>query len=186
MKKLGLCILLLLFLTGCSEEEKALERGMELRTKLLSASGFSFQADITADYADKLHNFSMNCRADGDGNVEFTVTAPESIAGITGRIHKEGGELTFDDTALSFKLLADGQLSPVSAPWTLVRTLRSGYLTAACREDSGLHLTIDDSYDEDALTLDVWLDEQDQPERAEILYDGRRILTLLITDVVLS
>ena len=43
-----------------------------------------------------------------------------------------------------------------------------------------LRLTIDDSYEEDALTLDIWLNGQDIPIRAEILYDGRRILTLEI------
>jgi hypothetical protein len=47
-------------------------------------------------------------------------------------------------------------------------------------EDDLLRLTIDDSYREDALTVDIWLDAQDTPVRAEILYDGRRILTLTI------
>ena len=41
-------------------------------------------------------------------------------------------------------------------------------------------MTINDSYEEDALTLDIWLDSQNNPVRAEILYDGRRILTLNI------
>ena len=58
--------------------------------------------------------------------------------------------------------------------------MRSGYLTSAGMEGDLLRLTIDDSYEEDALTLDIWLNEQDIPIRAEILYDGRRILTLEI------
>jgi hypothetical protein len=47
-------------------------------------------------------------------------------------------------------------------------------------EEDLLRLTIDDSYEEDALKVDIWLDETDTPVRAEILYDGRRILTLII------
>lgn len=183
MKKWGLGICLVLLLSGCSVGEPELDRAMALRTKILDASGFSFTADITADYGDKLHSFSMDCRTDRDGNVSFTVTTPEPIAGITGSISEEGGALTFDNTALHFDLLTDEQISPVSAPWVLVRTLRSGYLTAACQEEEGLHLTIDDSYEDDALTLDIWLDEQDMPRRAEVLYDGRRILTLDLRDV---
>ena len=186
MKKVGVLVLLLMFFCGCSDSDKQINRGMELRTKLLEASAFSFDADITADYGDKLHQFSMNCQSDREGNIYFTVTAPESISGISGRIQDEGGELIFEDVALHFELLTDNQLSPVSAPWILVKTLRSGYLTTACEEESGLRLTVDDRYDENAMTADIWLDEQNLPARAEILYDGKRILTLIIKNAVLS
>lgn len=185
MKKWVLCLLLLVGLCGCSAESKDLERGLALRTNLLKASGFSFDAEITADYGDKLHQFSMNCQSDREGNVTFQVTAPETITGITGSITEEGGTLTFDDTALHFDLLTDEQLSPVSAPWILVKTLRSGYLRTVGREEEELRLTIDDSYDDDALMVDVWLDGKDLPKRAEIVYDGRRILTLLVKNPVL-
>ena len=43
-----------------------------------------------------------------------------------------------------------------------------------------VRLTIDESYEDNALTMDVWLDAGDNPVRAELLYDGRRILTLII------
>ena len=36
--------------------------------------------------------------------------------------------------------------------------------------------------EEDALHLDIWLDPEDQPVQADILYDGRRILSLTVTD----
>ena len=185
MKKLRLCFLLLVMLSGCSREPEEIRRGLELRTKLLRASEVSFETDITADYGDKLHRFSLSCKVDADGAVVFTVTAPEIISGITGRISREGGALTFDDTALHFELMTDDQLSPVSGPWILVKTLRSGYLTSAGREGDGLRLTIDDSYEEDALTLDIWLDSRDMPERAEIHCEGRRILTLEIRNLVI-
>lgn len=184
MKKLGLCLMLLGALCGCAKEPEEISRGMKLRTTLLEASGFSFDAEITADYGDQLHQFSMSCQSDAAGDLTFRVAAPETIAGITGRITSEGGELIFDETALYFELLTDEQLSPVSAPWILVKTLRSGYLTSACQEETGIRLTINDSYEEDALTLDIWLNEQDLPERAEILFDGRRILTLQVRNPV--
>ena len=186
MKKLGLCLVLLAVFSGCSRTSGELDRGLKLRSEILKASTFSFDAEITADYGDKLHQFSMQCQSDGNGDLRFTVTAPETISGITGKITREGGALTFDDTALHFDLLTDEQLSPVSAPWILVKTLRSGYLRASCQEDEGLRLTIDDSYEDDALTLDIWLDRQDMPSRAEVLYDGRRILTVLVKNPVIS
>lgn len=186
MKKLGAVFLLLLFLTGCDKGSKEIERGMALRSKLLQASSCSFDAEITADYGDKVYSFAMACTADAQGNVLFTVTSPESIAGITGSITSQGGKLTFDDTALQFDLMADDQVTPVSAPWILMRTLRGGYLTSACQEEEGLRLSIDDSYEDDALNLDIWLDGQDLPKRADILYDGRRILSLAVKNLEIT
>ena len=180
MKKFGVLVILLLLLTGCSNASKEIERGMALRSKLLQASSCTFDAEITADYGDKVYTFAMSCQGDPKGNLTFTVTAPETIAGITGKISSEGGRLTFDDTALQFDLMADEQVTPVSGPWIFLKTLRSGYLTSACTEEEQLRLSIDDSYEEDALTVDIWLDEQDTPIRSETLYDGRRILTLKI------
>lgn len=181
MKKVAALLLALVLLAGCSGKEAELDRAMTLRAKLL-ASGCTFDAEITADYGDEIYTFSVTCEGDAQGNLGFRVTAPESIADITGVIDQEGGKLTFSDTALTFPLLADGQLSPVSGPYILLKTLRSGYLTAAGMEGDLLRLTIDDSYEDDALQLDIWLNDMDQPIRAEILYDGRRILTLSVSN----
>ncbi len=173
------CVLALL--CGCSSENKELERGLALRRNILSGEGCSFDAAVTADYGDKLYEFSLACQGDAQGNLNFTVTAPETIADITGTVSDTGGKLTFDGTALQFDLMADDQLSPVSAPWIFLKTLRSGYLTSAGTEGEQIRLTIDDSYEDDALQLDIWL-EGDIPVRAEILYDGRRILSLTVTN----
>ncbi len=169
----------LLLLTGCTGKEAELDRAMSLRAGLLG-SCCTFDAEITADYGSSIQTFRVYCEGNSQGDLGFTVTAPESIAGITGRIEKGEGKLSFQDTALAFPLLAEEQLSPVSSPWIFWNTLRGGYLTAAGMEDDLLRLTIDESYEEDALTVEIWLDEGDSPIRAEILYDGRRILTLTI------
>ena len=185
MKKLSVLLIVLLFLGGCSGKQEELERAMTLRAKLL-ASECSFDAKITADYGDKLYVFAMTCQGDSRGNLAFTVTEPESIAGIKGILSQDGGKLTFDDTALAFPLMADEQLTPVSAPWILLKTLRGGYLTSANMEEELLHLTIDDSYEEDALQLDIWLDGQNLPVQSDILYDGRRILTVQVSNFTLQ
>ena len=186
MKKVLPLLLAVVCLTGCARVPKEMERAMALRSRLLQASSCTFDAEITADYGEVIQTFAMNCAADPQGGVSFRVTGPKSIAGITGKITGQGGALTFDDVALQFDLMADDQVTPVSAPWILLKTLRSGYLTAAGTEGDQLHLTIDDSYEDDALTLDIWLDGEDVPIRAEILYDGRRILSLTIVNFQVS
>ena len=181
MKKLA-AVLCVLFLMGCSGKRGELDRAMTLRANLLGSLGYSFDAEITADYGDKLHTFAMHCTGDNDGNVEFTVTKPETLSGLTGRVSSGDGELTFDDVALHFDLLADGQVSPISGPWILVKTLLGGYLTDCVQEEDLLHLQIDDSYEDDALHLDIWLNEENLPVQAEIYYDSRRIVTMAVSN----
>jgi hypothetical protein len=55
-----------------------------------------------------------------------------------------------------------------------------GYLTACTMEEDLLHLTINDSYEEDALQMEIWLNPEDAPIQAEIIYEGRRIVTMKI------
>ena len=181
MRKLAVIMCIALLLSGCMGGNQELDRAMELRALLLSNS-CSFQTEITADYGDKIHTFGMYCEADSQGNVGFSVTSPDSISGITGRFSNREGQLTFDDVALTFPLLADGQVTPVSAPYILIKTLQGGYVRSVGLDGDYLRVTIDDSYEEDALQVDIWLDGNNLPIRAEILYDGRRILSMAITD----
>ena len=185
MKKYAISLLLCFLLAGCGEQNTELNDALELRTKLLQGSGCSFTAQVTAQYGDALYSFAMDCTADRSNCLLFTVTQPESIAGITGKLTSDTGELTFDDTALQFPLEADQQLSPVSAPWILLKALRSGYIASVCREEGQLRLSLDDSYREDTLRLDIWLDTDHLPEQADILQNGRRILSVTVKDFVI-
>lgn len=182
MKRIPAILLVLLMLAGCANARNHIDRALALRARLQQGEGCSFTAGITADYGDALHTFTMECRGDRLGNLSFTVAEPQTVAGITGVISSEGGKLTFDDTALDFPLLAEGQVAPISAPWLLLKTLLGGYLTGAGEEGELLRLTIDDSYEEDALHLDIWLDREDRPVQADVLYDGRRVLSLTVTN----
>lgn len=179
MKRIALLLCALLLLTGCSGKNQDLDAAMNLRSKLLSKA-VSFDAQVTADYGDKTYTFSMNCKADTQGNLTFTVVEPEIISGITGKVSATGGKLVFDDVALGFDLMADEQFSPVSGPWLLMKTLRSGYLTSCNREGDALRISIDDSYNDDALHLDIWLNGEDVPVRGEIMWQGRRLLTISV------
>ena len=106
-----------------------------------------------------------------------------AISGIRGVLSGKGGKITFDeDRAVAFPMLAEGRVTPISAPWLVYNTLRSGYIAACGMEGELLRLTLNDSYEEEALQVDVWLDDLDRPETAEILWRGRRILTVHVTN----
>lgn len=181
MKKIVCVLLMLMMLCGCAQQQKELDRGIALRSQWLTKT-ISFDAQITADYGNVSYTFSMACEADPSGNLSFTVTKPETLSGISGNLSENGGKLTFDGAALGFELMADDQITPVSAPWVLVKSLRSGYLSSVCNEGELLRLSIDDSYEEDALHLEIWLNRDDQVQNAEIYWQGRRLLTLSVSN----
>lgn len=185
MKTLGAVLAVLIMLTGCGSQNQELDRVIDLRTKVLQAQSCTFDADITADYGETLYTFSVNCQWDNLGNLTFTVTQPESISGITGTITRESGVLTFQDTALQFDTLTDGQVTPVMAPWILMQGLTGGYLTSAGMDDGFVRVSVDDSYAGEALHLDMWLTGENLPIRGEILYEGRRIVSLSVKNFTL-
>lgn len=183
MKRFVGLLLVMVLLCGCGADDKLMERAIDLRGKVQRAS-VSFDVDIVADYGDKTYTFSMQCQSDTAGNMKFKVTKPETIADITGMVAKGTGKLTFDDKLLAFDVLADGLISPVSGPWVMIETLRSGYLNSCAQERDELRLTIDDSYAEKALHLEFWLDSSDLPKYCEVYWNGRRLLSMTVSSFV--
>ncbi len=166
-------------LTGCKSGKAPLDKAMALRSKMLTANGCRFYTTITADYGEQIYIFSMDCTTDQQGNLNFSVTEPATIAGITGTVSAKGGAITFDDKVLAFQTMADGEISPVTAPWVFVNTLRSGYIKGCAETDDCMEISIDDSYEEEALHLQIIV-RNDLPVSAEIFWKGRRVLTLSI------
>lgn len=185
MKKALLPVLLVLLLCGCGKSNDGIERAMSLRERLLNANGCSFLARITADYGDEIYTFTLSCEADQDGSIRFCVKEPESIAGVEGKIDSQGGKLTYEDKVLGFSMLADQQITPVSAPWILLKTLRSGYIHSCERVEDRYKLQINDSYYDNAMHLDIVLNSENIPVAAEILWQGRRIVSLDVEDFVI-
>lgn len=174
------CVIFLLF--GCSSLNSGLEQAQILRNRLSAGSGCSFRANITADYGASIYEFSLQCEADNLKNLSFTVLSPESISGITGRISAQGANLTFDDKILAFETIADGQITPVAAPWVFITALQGGYLNGCARDANGYMLTVDDSYRDDALRLNIRIDKNLLPQWAEIFWQNRRVLTITVED----
>ena len=172
--------LLLVFFLGCSARDPAMEEALALRSRCLSGN-VSFEAEVRADYITNIESFTLECTFDEKGEMTFCVSEPDDIEGIRGTVAGTEGTVVFDDVVLGYPLLAEGRLSPLAAPWVLVKALREGCIVAAGREGENLHLTIDDSYADNALTVDIWL-EEGRVEEAEIAWEGRRCVTMTVED----
>ena len=66
--KIAAVILIISLLCGCGAGDDALDQAIDLRKNLLEANTCSFHAVITADYADEVYTFQMQCSADSTGN----------------------------------------------------------------------------------------------------------------------
>ena len=183
--KLAAILLSIFLLAGCSANQDPLDRAIDFRNLLLDKNGCSFSSVITADYGDRIHTFSMDCVTDSEGNLEFTVTDPNTISGINGRFTQSAGVLTFDDNLLAFPMLADGQLAPVCTPWIFMRTLRSGYISGFAQEEENLCVYYDDSFENAMLHLEVVMDHENTPIYTEIFWNQKRILSAQIRDFVI-
>jgi len=179
--KLTAVLCLILMLSGCGSKEDGLSRAIALRSRILSCNGCSFSVTVAADYGEKIYTFSAKCETNKNGDLSFEVTAPATIAGICGKITGTGGTISFDDTVLAFPTIADGQITPVTAPWLFMKTLRGGYLKSCSLIDGGISIAIDDSYSAEAFQLCINTN-RDMPSSAEIFWRNRRILTLMIED----
>ena len=155
---------------------------MSFRQKLLSANQCRFDCVVTADFGEQLYSFLLNCSFDQNGTMTFSVQEPEYIRGITGTIEAAGGKLTFDNRALAFSLIADGYISPVSAPWVFMKALRSGYIHSCGSDGDGYRISIDDSYEEHPLQLQIRTDGEYTPTGAEFLWKGKKVLSLTVSN----
>lgn len=181
IKKLT-AFVLMLSLCGCNGATTGYEKGMEVRQKLLESDGCSFVAVVNADFGQTEYSFKLDCDVSKDGELAFEVIAPESIANIKGRVDWQSGSLRFDDTVLAFPHLAEGEISPVCAPWLFYKALSAGYI-GACGEEDGLwRMSIDDSFRGENLAFEVWMNQDNIPVSAEIVWQGRKLLSLQIVD----
>ena len=181
MKRLSVIFLLVFLLSGCGDSEESMDQALAFRQNLLQQAGCSFDCNIAADYGDVLYQFTLTCEADNKGNVSFTVSAPDSINGIAGTISASGGKIKFDDTVLGFPILSEELPTPLSGPWLFMTALRSGYIRTADSEKGKMSVTIADTYEDNAILMQIQFDEKEIPISCEFIWKGRRILSMMIS-----
>ena len=147
-------------------------------TKTLSIMGTNKVA-IARD-GDKFYTFNMDCKTETDGTVRFQVLAPETISGVSGVVSDNTGKITFDDKVLLFEPIADGILTPVSAPWFFIRGLKSGYIDSCMDTENGYCVQFQDNHSEMTIIVSVNVDKQNIPTQAQIIWDGMQIVSMRI------
>lgn len=183
-----LAALLVLLLAGCStSQEDAVQEALNFRTSLLAADNCTFTADVTADYGERVGNFTLECTYSPSTNAaELTVTAPDFIAGISAAVDGEEADVTFEDVSLELGTLAGGQVAPLQLPQLLGDAWTYSYVESQSEEGDGFLVTYRSGYDQDELLVFTRFDSAMTPVQAEVYCDGVCVLTAALSEYVVN
>ena len=144
MRKLVLCVLMTTLLAGCGQPgvSEAEELALTIRGEYLAMDRCAVQVSVTADYGQRVYQYELAAAVSGEETV-LTLSAPETVAGLTARITGEDSRLEFDGVSVETGPLDAGGLTPVSALPALLEAAKSGYITACALEEEDTLLRVD-------------------------------------------
>lgn len=176
-------ILLLLLLCACGKDSKAEERALSIRAQLVNAEACVMQADLTADYGDRVYTYALNFDWKKAGQSSLTVLKPDNIAGVTAVLEEGKTALTYEGTSLDTGTLSDEGLSPLDALPALLKAGREGYISGAsfekCGDTQAVEVTYGDPEKGEAMsvTYRIWYAaDTGTPLQAEIMNQGKTVL----------
>ena len=191
MRKLLYCALMITLLSGCSSSgqgNKAESLALDIRTEYLAITSFSANAALTADYGHRVYQYELDVTAQND-TTTLTLTAPETIAGITAQINNtnDNATLVYEDLSLETGPLNQNELTPMSAIPAMLEAVCSGYLTACTFEENGL-LRMDCGEPDvpvgTGTELSLWFEpETHLPVQGEIRVNGFRHISCTFSNV---
>ena len=187
-KQLLFLPMMLLLLTGCGggQEGKtgAEALAVEIRGEYMAMTGYSLQAQVNADYGQRVYDFTLSVTNDGE-ETAVVIREPEMLSGVTARIHGEEGTLEYDDLSLETGFLDGESLSPVSALPTLMEAARTQYIDRCTLADGVLEVHCADPEQDSGTGQEVTLYFDAQTHAltgGEISQDGRRVIACKITE----
>jgi len=160
---------------------------LELRSDLLEAERLIINADITADYGDRVYTFGVRYT----GNAEFgeiVILSPETIAGVTAEVTVDGATLIFDGARLDTGPLTGGGLTPAEALPMLISEWQTGRIAFAGFERFGENDTVTmESAIDDSIAQKTWFNRTTLlPLRAEVSNNGVMVVAVAFNNVIIE
>lgn len=178
----------LLALSSCGNSmEEQVQQALDFRTAVLGASSCGFTAEVTADYGESVYDFTLEADYNPtERSTELTVTAPDSIAGISATIDGTDAQMQFEEVSLVLETAGSGHVAPLRLPQLLGEAWCYGYVESLSKEDETILVTYRSGYDEEELLVYTWFDLRMNPERAEIYDEETCVLAAEIEDFSLA
>lgn len=186
-KRRKLAILLcgaMLLLAACGAPSAA-DEALIAREAMLQYEQISGNATLTADYGLRVYDFGVTFSYQKDGDITLTLTAPETVSGISATLEQGTSALHFDDMQIETGALTDSGLSPLGAIPRLFSEAKEGYISACAFETLGEQqvLRVDyrnaDAQPGTGEEVSIWFDATSYlPLQAELLSDGYRVVAV--------
>lgn len=183
MRKRLICVLMTtLLLAGCGKAggNEGEELALTIRGEYLAMEACSARAAVTADYGQRVYRYEMAVSVTEEETV-LTLTAPETVAGLSARLDGEESLLEFDGLSVETGPMDEDGLTPVAAVPALLEAARTGYITACALEEEGTLLRVDCGDPEGTpgagAETALWFDASTHAlTRGEISVDGFRVI----------
>lgn len=181
---LALMITLVLLVAACGGTAEKIER---IGEEFAEADEIVLNADITADYGDKVFEFKITCTKTED-ETAVEIKEPETLRGIRAVSTDESYELQYDGTVMTTGTMTQNGLSPSNALLFLLEQWQTGFVTGAVRERYGEIYTIAaETKVSDSISQRTWFDEEKLlPVRSEIWENGTAVIICEFDNVILE
>ena len=165
----------LIFLCSCAfSPQSAAEK---IQNTLSETEEFTLTANIKADHGQRISEFKIECRYDGDAELE--IIKPEIIRGVTAKYDGEKYELSYGGNAVTTGAVTRNGLSPAEAIPVLINQWKTGYITASSYEKiNGIDAVYFRSDITDSIFQGTWFEKDSaRPVHSEI-YEDRNLVII--------
>ena len=130
-------ILLLAALCACGGGTDDNDLFLSLREDFQNMDTWSGQAALTADYGQRVYDYSLTFTGSREEGTVLTILAPEEAAGITAEAKEGRTWLDYDGVRLETGPLDPAGLSPMDALPALLEAMETGSVTETGTENDG-------------------------------------------------
>ncbi len=180
-------LVLLFILCSCSSANSGQDLALDIRENLLNASKLELTTDVTADYGDRVYQFTFTYTGNADKGA-LLITAPEAVAGLRAEVSVSGGTLSYDGAELDTGALTLSGLSPAKSIPILLSQWQSGYISGCDYEKLANTETLAVKTDiTETESQRTWFDvKKHLPIRSELSENGRMVVACTFDNVVIE
>lgn len=188
-----LLLLPVILLCGCTGEQEDNDLALQLRADFLDRTGCAGTMEVTADYGQRVYQYTVTFSGNEKDGLSLVITAPEEAAGITATIAQGQTFLTFDGVQLETGPLNETGLSPLDALPAFLTAMESGYIaetgTELLGETETLRLCCREPERAPGQGLEtlLWFDKTNQTLlQGELRQDGATVIRCTFSEFLLT
>lgn len=189
----ALLLLPVILLCGCTGEQEDNDLALQLRADFLDRTGCAGTMEVTADYGQRVYQYTVTFSGNEKDGLSLVITAPEEAAGITATIAQGQTFLTFDGVQLETGPLNEDGLSPLDALPAFLTAMESGYIaetgTELLGEAEALRLCCREPERAPGQGLEtlLWFDKTNQTLlQGELRQDGATVIRCTFSEFLLT